>query len=300
MTVPDDIGVDLPPDWADTIAATAGRCRRLLLVGPTDVGKSSFARALIAGWPDGAPPPALLDADPGQKMVGPPGAVTLSVAGTPTLKALRFVGTTSAAAVRPIVEAVAALAHQSAEHPLIINSSGLIRGPGAALLLGTVRSAAVDEIVAIGWPPELASLLDRVGVPVRRLRRPASARRKGQGERARSRREAFRAHLADGRLHSWPRSAVRAPSPDACLLLPEARPICALAHDDSRDLALGVLVGVDDREIQVFAPPSTGVPGSLRLGAMWARPRAASWELLDQLLPASDRAEGGQVAASSF
>ena len=66
--------LDVPPDWralADRLEA--GEWRRLIVLGAADTGKSTLCRYLGERLPG----TALLDADPGQKMVGPAACVTL-------------------------------------------------------------------------------------------------------------------------------------------------------------------------------------------------------------------------------
>src|SRR4051812_8774351 len=83
--------IDVSEDWAAALRRIRdGKFRRVLVLGATDSGKSSFCRALLrqAGQ-DGA----VLDADPAQKLVGPPACVTLGRGAGPSLAALSFVGT---------------------------------------------------------------------------------------------------------------------------------------------------------------------------------------------------------------
>src|SRR4051812_13568510 len=60
------------PAWAEALARIVSHpWRRVVVIGATDVGKSSFIRMAMASAAASAPA-ALLDCDPGQKMVGPP------------------------------------------------------------------------------------------------------------------------------------------------------------------------------------------------------------------------------------
>lgn len=283
---------DLPRDWADALAAlVAARARRVLIVGPTDVGKSRFALALLAAWAAAGEAGLLLDADPGQKMVGPPGAVTLGdydALGRPILEGLHFVGTTSAAAIGAIVDGAGRLARRAGDRPVAINSSGLVVGPGVPLSLRTIASAAVDRIVAIAPPAELHQALAASGVPMILLAKPAAAHRKGRGERTRRRRAAFEEYLRAAAPLSLPRYQVRLAVPlTTCLTSPEARPVCALTDAAGTDMALGILDAVDDEAIHVAAPPMPGPVASVRLGALWAWPVPSGWALVDEQLPAA-------------
>lgn len=286
------IPADLPADWTDALMTlVAGRARRVLIAGPTDVGKSRFALALLATWTGAGEAGLLLDADPGQKMVGPPGTVTLGdydALGRPVLEGLHFVGTTSAAAIGAIVDGAGRLARRAGERPVAINSSGLVVGPGVPLSLRTIVSAGVDRIVAIAPPAELQQALAASGVPMILLAKPAAAHRKGRGERTRRRRAAFEEYLRDAAPLSLPRDQVRLVTPvTACLTAPEARPVCALTDAGGTDMALGILDAVDDEVIHVAAPPTLHPVASLRVGAMWAWPVPSGWALVDEQMPAA-------------
>jgi polynucleotide 5'-hydroxyl-kinase GRC3/NOL9 len=64
---------DVPPDWAAAMERiAAGDVRRVLVLGPGDAGKSTFCRVLLRHAVRNGRGVALLDADPGQKLVGPP------------------------------------------------------------------------------------------------------------------------------------------------------------------------------------------------------------------------------------
>jgi polynucleotide 5'-hydroxyl-kinase GRC3/NOL9 len=88
--------IDVPPDWREALAAGLDGSKRILLLGPRDAGKSTFARALLAAAAARLMHAALLDLDVGQKLVGPPACVTLGRSGPNGLDllGLAFVGTT--------------------------------------------------------------------------------------------------------------------------------------------------------------------------------------------------------------
>ena len=72
------MGVTLPPSWAAAIARIEeGLVRRVLVLGETDVGKSTFIRAAVSAVSQVGAPLPLIDLDPGQKMIGSPGTAAL-------------------------------------------------------------------------------------------------------------------------------------------------------------------------------------------------------------------------------
>ena len=279
--------IDLPDDWRAAIARIFGeRRRRVMVIGGVDVGKSSFATALLHAWTAGEEP-MLLDADPGQKMVGPPGTVTLGAPGDAglRLKAMRFVGTTSAAAVAALAGAAGRLSRAAGDRPFVVNSSGLVRGLGVTLKLAKIRAVAPDLLVAVGAPSDVAPIVATSGVPAVTIGVASSARRKSASRRAAARRATFAAHLASAEPMVVPASALRTPVA-ACLTNPSARPVCVVADASGHDLSLGVLEGAEDGVLHLITPPPASPIAEVRVGAMWARHTAAGWQLLDELLPA--------------
>jgi len=278
--------LDLPDGWRGALARIAGEgYRRVMVIGGTDLGKSRFVDALLAAWSAEGRSAWLVDADPGQKMIGPPGTASLGrcAAGELTLEGLAFVGTTSAAAIAPLAKATRDVAARAGA-PVAINTSGLVRGPGVGLKLAKIAAADPDLLVAIATGGELEPILGRAGLPTIRLAPSPAARRKTAGERAARRRLAFASHLADAR----PAELVASPAgrPTLCLADRAARPLCAAVDRDGVDMALGTVAGDDEGRVRLAVPPTPRPIAAIRLGAMWARQSEAGWILLDTLLPA--------------
>jgi polynucleotide 5'-hydroxyl-kinase GRC3/NOL9 len=70
------VQVHAPDDWQDATDIAVRTARRVMVLGPADVGKSSFCRFLIDSAGREGITTALLDADLGQKAVGPPACVS--------------------------------------------------------------------------------------------------------------------------------------------------------------------------------------------------------------------------------
>ena len=129
--------VNLPADWADA----ARRIRRdaigrVLILGPNDVGKSTFARVLLDDARQEGRRAALVDADVGQKTVGPPAAVTLGYPDGDALSLARlaFVGTTNPVqGWRLLIRGLGRLSDEANADLTVVNTSGLLRGPGRRL-----------------------------------------------------------------------------------------------------------------------------------------------------------------------
>jgi polynucleotide 5'-hydroxyl-kinase GRC3/NOL9 len=268
--------IDLPASWREGLAAAARR-QRVLVLGPTDVGKTTFIRIALEEQGAGR----LIDLDPGQKMVGPPGTV-----GRGTLERLErliFIGTTSASALSAIARAANALADGPV--PFIVNTSGFVKGPGARLQAMTVSAIQPDLIVEIGSGPIVAPPPD---MQVLRLEPSPLARRKSAGFRASLRQAAFDRELDGSSLLVLENVKVDPAPPDPWET--PARPVCSLADGDGRDMALGIVEAASEGAFYIRARTPPEPVRLVRLGKMWAEPKEGRWRLLDRLQPSWGKA----------
>lgn len=238
--------LEVPPGWSALAERLEGESwRRLIVLGAADTGKSTFCRYLG----DRLPGLALLDSDPGQKMVGPPACVTLGAweAGILQFRRMYFIGDThpvgSAAAV---VAAVARLAGTPGLAPLVVNTSGLVVGPGIPLKRAKVDALEPDHVVAIQRGRELEPLLAPLPqLRVHRLRPSPAASGKSSAARKMNRQLTLADALAGLRRVRLPNGVIEEllrvpPAPDAFRL-------CSFADGDYEDKALG-LVRLSDFE----------------------------------------------------
>jgi polynucleotide 5'-hydroxyl-kinase GRC3/NOL9 len=255
----------------------------VVVVGETDVGKSTFIRAAMTAASQVGIPLPLIDLDPGQKMIGPPATAAL---GSDTgVERLVFIGSTSASEVSKIVGAASLLAHASADG-FIANTAGFVRGLGARLQSATLAALQPDLIVAIGEEDRLRPILDaHRDIAVSLLERPLLARRKSAAQRARLRQTAFAAAL-DGAeaMMLRTRDLSFTPAPPVSFT-DAARPICALADADRVTIGVGVLQEVGEETVVFTARGAGSTVAELQLGKIWACPSAAGWQLQEKLTP---------------
>ncbi len=147
--------------------------RTVLLVGGLDTGKSTLARALLQAALAAGRACAFLDADVGQKTVGPPATVTLKMLRGPEdlepdvlarQDALWFVGSTSPEGhLLQVVSAVArlyAMARERGADLVVVDTSGLISGVhGQVLKYHKVELLQPDLVVGLQRGEELLPLL---------------------------------------------------------------------------------------------------------------------------------------------
>ncbi len=204
----DSCRLDVPAPWrraTEEIGARGGG--RVLLLGAADVGKSSFCAALCRRLLDGGERVAVVDSDVGQKDLGPPATVTLGypgrgrpLAATPVAE-LAFVGGTNPA--RHMLALVAGTLRLAtvAEAPfVVVDTSGLVRGPGWALKTQKIEALRPDVLVAIARGRELDGVLAaNRHLPALCLRPSRHARRRSRAARAAARQRAFAAYFADAK-----------------------------------------------------------------------------------------------------
>ncbi|MDY0041631.1 MAG: Clp1/GlmU family protein [Desulforhabdus sp.] len=140
--------------------------RKILLLGAVDSGKSTFCRFLSQRLLQSGANVAILDADIGQKDIGPPASITLGYpesAGKPgDAKPLAFYFVGAVNPVRhllPMVVGTKILLEAARASFVIINTTGLIHGIGRVLKGYKIEIVQPDLIVAIQTGSELHSLL---------------------------------------------------------------------------------------------------------------------------------------------
>jgi polynucleotide 5'-hydroxyl-kinase GRC3/NOL9 len=248
--------IDIPADWAAAARRLAsGLVRRVLLLGAPDAGKSTLARFLCHEAGAAGQDVALLDADPAQKLIGPPACVTLGRAGRDgdlALAVLSFVAATDpVSAGNRLLSAAGQLADEAGSTLLLANTDGMLTGPGGRLKTALIRSVRPDLLVGIGGDEALSALLARhAGLPRLCLASSSLARRKTRGERRQARRHAFRQHFAGALAWTVPagKLAMAGEPP------PEIRShlLVGLVDATGRDLALGLATWTDAGTVTIL------------------------------------------------
>ncbi len=262
----------VPSDWAEAAERIGreGACR-VLVLGAADRGKSTLCRFLVESAAEYGRSAALLDADVGQKTLGPPACVT---GGDGQGAILFFVGTTNPVrGWRRLVEGTRRLARGLDAELVVANTSGLLAGPGRRLKAAKIEAFRPDLLIALGDDPDLAAILhDHPEVPALRLSPSPEARRKTEGEKRAARREAFRRYFAGAAVQGFESRRLRlegwqAPLPLGLLL--------GLSDGREGRQGLGILVGSSDATVEILTPVARSsvrriTPGSLCLNDAFA------------------------------
>jgi polynucleotide 5'-hydroxyl-kinase GRC3/NOL9 len=256
--------IEVPNAWAEAVAKlAAGSVRRILVVGPADSGKSTLCRVLFAAARDAGRRPSIIDTDLGQKIVGPPACVTLGAGPerVPELTGFAFVGTTDPVkGWTRLLQGARALVDQAAAELIVINTSGLVRGPGGTLKAEKIRVLEPDLVLTLGG--DLDAILPRDGPSVLRLAPAPGARRKTNAERRAARRAAFRDYFQNAEVQVLPIESATNEAGDAW---PRGL-LVGLAGGGGTDLAMGLIGERVEHGTEILAPVFRGEARHIKPG----------------------------------
>ncbi len=198
----------VPLAWRQSAATILEEQPRvILLLGRGDAGKSSYCRFLSAELLAAGHRVAIVDADVGQKDIGPPATVTLGYAAgsgerwTAAPEAFYFVGSTSPAGrMLPLVIGTSRLVSAADARFVIIDTTGYVEGAGRVLKGYKIEAVRPDLIVAIEKRGELEAILrSHATYRVIRVRPSRKARARDRWERDLAREKAFAAYFKAAR-----------------------------------------------------------------------------------------------------
>lgn len=274
-------GIDVPSAWREAADQVLGsESRRILVVGATDVGKSIYCRYLSGRLLETGARVAVVDADIGQKDIGPPATVTLGFpdraqpfSATPPA-AFHFVGSTNPARrIAPLVIGAAQLSKAAGDAVTLINASGLVHGPGRRLQARQIEAVRPDVIIALERNRELAALLDaHRQYRILRLPRSPKATRKSAARRVAARRRSFATYFQPASPHRFrlddlvfERSLL---SNEAAEIVPNL--LCGILDRAGEGVGLGIIEAVNERDdaISLLTPAPRGRIRVLQLGDM--------------------------------
>jgi polynucleotide 5'-hydroxyl-kinase GRC3/NOL9 len=247
LSLPDCI----PEAWRRIADATLRRGASSLIIGRSDVGKSTLARFLLQEAVARGLTAALLDTDVGQSVVGPPTTIGLKVVRLSPAEladepdALYFLGALSPASPAEMVAGTRRLAQHAVEleaDVLIVDTTGLVDGPrGYRLKTAKIECLAPAHVIALEEDASggalrhiLSAFVGRKDVWVHPLERVPEAGSKSDVSRRDFRRTKFHAHFAD---------AVEVVVPLACVAL-SGEPL--LRAESSPDMLAGTVAAFLD------------------------------------------------------
>lgn len=208
----------LYPEWVPALQTLSQPNGLVMVIGGTDVGKSTFCSLLLRLWVQTGKPVGFLDLDLGQTTIGPPATVSWTLISKPFERlgelepgGLAFVGDNAPA--RHVAQMLVGARHVLDElnllHPAgtVVDTCGYISGSGGRfykLLMAELLRPRV--IVAIQRERELEPLLSalrrRANWEMIELSVPSVVVRKSPLLRAQHRRVAFAQYFSTARSHT--------------------------------------------------------------------------------------------------
>lgn len=259
----------------------------VVLIGGLDTGKSSLSRSVLTAAVGAGRPAALLDADVGQKTVGPPATITLKMVRSAAdlepeslavADELSFVGSTSAQGhLLPVVAGAAKLHRRAKEEGaelIVVDTSGLVSGiTGQVLKYHKVELLGPDLVVGLQRGEELLPLLgviqrffptQVVPLGVHPDVVPTTVDR-----RADNRERAMRAYFS-GELHRFRvKPTVFMPALPPLFDVPNLhRMLVGLSNGAGAYTGLGYLEYTEDEGVLRLISPVAAGPKALRLGSV--------------------------------
>ena len=259
----------------------------VVLVGGLDTGKTSLSRNVLTAAVEAGRPAALLDADVGQKTVGPPATVTLKMVRSAAdlepgslavADEMSFVGSTSAQGhLLPVVAGVARLHRRAKDEGadlVVVDTSGLVSGiTGQVLKYHKVELLEPDLVIGLQRGEELLPLLgviqrffptQVVPLGVHPDVVPTTVDR-----RADNRERAMRAYFS-GELHRFRvKPTVFMPALPPLFDVPKLhRMLVGLSNGAGAYTGLGYLEYTEDEGVLRLISPVAAGPKALRLGSV--------------------------------
>jgi polynucleotide 5'-hydroxyl-kinase GRC3/NOL9 len=272
----------------DALVDEAARTKRaVMLVGGLDSGKTTMARSILTAALAAGRTCAYVDADVGQKTVGPPATITLKYLSAPgeldaaspaEADLLSFVGSTSPEGhLLSVVTSVSRLcdhAREAGTDMLVLDTSGLVSGVyGQILKYHKVEMVRPDLVVGLQRGEELQPLLgviqrffqtEVVPLPVVPGVRATTVEQRAEN------REASMRRYFEGELHRWRvKPTVFMPSlPPLFDLALLDRLLVGLSDGAGGYLGIGYLeYAADEGVLRLISPVAEG-PKALRLGSV--------------------------------
>jgi ribonuclease BN (tRNA processing enzyme) len=257
-----DFPPSLPVDPAALIEAVLATDRRVLLVGPPGVGKSTLVNALATALVTTGRTCRCLGADPGSPLFGVPGAVCLGRRENDAwvTEGLEALCTLDAGRFRlPLINALHRLAQTVIEGVLLVDGPGVVRGvAGAELLPAIVEAACIEAVLVLsraGRPLPLVQELRALPVDVYAVPAAEQAVRPGKRARAAWRTTLWDDYLANaeertldtGQLHF-----TGTPPPLDAPGIWTGRQVALL--DGAHTVAMGEVVALEGEQLRVRMP----------------------------------------------
>jgi polynucleotide 5'-hydroxyl-kinase GRC3/NOL9 len=283
--------MDIPSSWAASAEEIQRHAwRTILVIGATDRGKSTYCQYLSRRLLAAGDRVALVDADIGQKDIGPPGTITLGHpdAVTPLHRlqptAWYFVGAVSPAEhMCSMVAGTRQLTGAAQAARVIVNTTGFVHGLGRRLKGRKIEALEPDVIIGLAQGRELDALLTPYPhIRTLHLLPSPQTKRKSPQQRRANREEAFRRYFAEAQHVSLPRRQVQIQERTAEHVIALAGMpmgfkrylLCGVANRQGHGAGLAILthIDVDTDTLHLHTPVALEQLRMLQLGYLYIGP----------------------------
>jgi polynucleotide 5'-hydroxyl-kinase GRC3/NOL9 len=289
-------GSTIPSSWHSCLEAIAEMNQgKVLIVGASDMGKSTLSTFLANGLIRKGIKPRIIDADIGQADIGPPTAVASTVAShflsslaDLTPMSMIFVGHTSPSRVQSkLMHTISRLSKDVQESLTLINTDGWALDPEAVIYkIELIESIRPDLILGIAKGRELEPILRGAGTPSMRIEASTMVLERSQSNRRQIRTAAYRRYLDGGKTLSYSRLKTRVslPSPLTSVQSRQVHDlrnlIVGLLDAQGYLIQIGVLLDLDENTLRVYSKPADHV-NEVELGYVRISTNGAELGFLD-------------------
>ena len=262
-------GSTIPRSWHSCLEALVEMQQgRVLIVGATDVGKSTLTTFLANGLLKEEINCQIVDADIGQSDIGPPTSIGTAITSSSLSSlvdlnplALIFIGHTSPNHVQSKLRDGIRLLSSFKQAPLtIINTDGWVLDHEAVIYkVKLVDAIQPDLVLGISAAGELEPIMSKISAMSMRIEAPTMILPRSQSDRRQIRTSGYRRFLDGGVTRVYPMRAIQLKMPIGVSSIETAtisqlrNLIVGLLNDQGFLLQIGVLLGLDDNSLRVYS-----------------------------------------------
>jgi len=268
-------GSTIPTSW--TVAADAlaeMKTGRVILIGMTDVGKSTLTTYLTNKLLKNQLSLHIIDGDIGQADIGPPTTIgystpTTSISSLVELKpeSIIFIGHTSASQVETkIIDGIRRLSNRAQDSLTIINTDGWVLDPEAiSYKIRMIASTEPDLVIGLATGRELQPVLSGSRARALKVDTAKDVLARSRSDRREARITGYRRFLEGARTRTISLRAVDLSTPVGFPLVHGTQAwelnslIVGLLDDEGYMLEIGVLMGLANDTARVYCRSVEGV-----------------------------------------
>jgi polynucleotide 5'-hydroxyl-kinase GRC3/NOL9 len=267
-------GSTIPPSWTETADALAEmETGKVILIGMTDVGKSTLSTYLTNKILSKRLNVHVIDADIGQADVGPPTTIAHSIATTPISslvdlkpQAIIFIGHTSPIHVEmKIVDGLRRLSDHANDSLVIINTDGWVLDPEAiSYKIRMINATEPELVIGLATGTELQPILSGSHAHALSIETAKEVLARSRSDRRETRILGYRRFLEGARTRTVPLQTVSLSIPPGFRRVHGPKPvelrnlIVGLLSNEGYMLEMGVLMDLADDSVRVYCRSTEG------------------------------------------